>query len=552
LNPAVRGRTVVIAVALVAVTVVAVAAGAVALNVLAPSGAQGAPRFVEEAQSAGLVHSYEGGFDYFVGGGVATFDCNDDRLPELYLAGGEAPAQLFVNRSTAGGALSFQPIASAVTDLDAVTGAYPLDVDGDGMTDLAVLRHGENLLLRGLGECTYERANERWGFDGGAVWSTAFSAKWDRGATWPTIAVGNYLTPAAPSGLRGCEDNMLFLPNAGGSGFGAPQTLAPSWCSLSLLFTDWDRSGRRDLRVSNDRHYYSDYGDGQEQLWRVAPGEAARQYTAEDGWKRVRVFGMGIADYDVTDDGYPDYYLTSQADNKLQMLAEGPATPTYEDIALERGVTAHRPLHGDTTLPSTAWHAEFQDVNNDGYADLFVSKGNVEAQLDHAALDPSNLFLGQPDGTFREVSEEAGIVDFGRARGASIADLNLDGLLDLVVVRRLENVLVYRNVGSGSAGQPAALGNWVGLDLEQDGANRNAVGAWIEVRVGENVMQRELTVGGGHVSGELGPVHFGLGSASAAEVRVTWPEGRASDWQNLAANRAYALSPDQPPREISQ
>ena len=69
-------------------------------------------------------------------------------------------------------------------------------------------------------------------------------------------------------------------------------------------------------------------------------------------------------------------------------------------------------------LPSTAWHPEFEDVNNDGFVDLFVSKGNVEAQPDYATRDPSNLLIGQPDGTFVEGAEAAGIVDFDRARVA--------------------------------------------------------------------------------------------------------------------------------------
>ena len=42
--------------------------------------------------------------------------------------------------------------------------------------------------------------------------------------------------------------------------------------------------------------------------------------------------------------------------------------------------------------------------------DLYVSKGNVEAQLDYAMEDPSNMLLGQPDGTFVEGAEQAGIV----------------------------------------------------------------------------------------------------------------------------------------------
>ena len=56
-------------------------------------------------------------------------------------------------------------------------------------------------------------------------------------------------------------------------------------------------------------------------------------------------------------------------------------------------------------LPSTAWHAEFQDVNNDTFIDLFVAKGNVEAMPEFASQDPSNLLLGDPDGTFTESAE---------------------------------------------------------------------------------------------------------------------------------------------------
>ena len=58
-------------------------------------------------------------------------------------------------------------MADPATDLDAVTGAYPIDVDSDGVTDLVVLRWGENVSLRGLGDCRFERANEAWGSKAG-------------------------------------------------------------------------------------------------------------------------------------------------------------------------------------------------------------------------------------------------------------------------------------------------------------------------------------------------------------------------------------------------
>jgi hypothetical protein len=496
-----------------------------------------APRYVEEAATAGVDHRYDGDFEYFVGGGVAVLDCDIDGRPDLYLAGGERPAALFRNASPVGGALAFEPVHDAATDLDAVTGAYPLDIDSDGLTDLAVLRYGENVLLRGTGACRFERANERWGLDGGSAWTTAFSATWEDDETLPTLAFGNYLIPDESRTRIQCDASELVRPD--GDRYGVPLRLEPGWCALSMLFSDWDRTGRRDLRVSNDRHYAR---DGAEQLWRMEPDVEPRAYTEAEGWRRVSIFGMGIASRDLTGDGRPEVFLTSQADNKLQTLADpGSGEPRYDDIALSRGATVHRPYTGeDTILPSTAWHAEFADVNNDGLADLFVAKGNVEAMPEYAAEDPSNLLIGQSDGTFVEGAMDAGIVSFAGARGAALADLNLDGLLDLVVVNRREPVQVWRNLGSGTA-EARPMGNWLGVRLEQGAPNRDAVGAWLEVRAGDRVTRLELTVGGGHVGGQSGWTHVGLGTADAAEVVVTWPDGEVDEPIRVDANQLVVI-----------
>ncbi len=290
--------------------------------------------------------------------------------------------------------------------------------------------------------------------------------------------------------------------------------------------------------MSNDRHYYR---EGEEQLWRIAPGEAPREYTEADGWRPLQVWGMGIASQDLTGDGYPEVFLTSQGDNKLQTLEDGPAQPTYRDIALERGVTAHRPFVGGDVLPSTAWHPEFEDVNNDGFVDLFVSKGNVDAQSGNATRDPSNLLIGQADGTFVEGAEAAGIVGFDRARGAALVDLNLDGMLDLVVVNRRVPATLWRNVGQGDAEQPAPMGHWIAVRLQQPAPNVDAIGAWVEVRVGDRTVVREVTVGGGHAGGKLGWLHAGLGDADRAEVRVQWPDGETGPWMTVGADQFVTI-----------
>ena len=534
-----------LAIAAVAVVLVAgVGAFAVATRPVGQPVALGPPRFVDVALAAGVEHAYDGEFEFFVGGGVAAFDCDTDRLPDLYLAGGASTAALFHNETQPGGSLRFARRADPATDLDAVTGAYPIDIDGDRLTDLVVLRRGGNVLLRGLGDCRFERANERLAFDGGDSWTVGFSATWETpDAALPTLAFGNYTDMhRKPNARISCDDDQLLRPAPDGLAYAAPTDLEPSWCTLSMLFSDWDRSGRRDLRVSNDRHYYQ---DGEEQLWRIEPGQPPRLYGREDGWARLRIWGMGIASRDLTGDGYPEVYLTSQADNKLQTLADGPAHPTYEDIALRLGAIAHRPYSGGDVLPSTAWHAAFEDVNDDGFTDLYVSKGNVDVQPDYAIRDPSNLLLGQPDGKFVESGEAAGIMDFGRARGAALTDLDLDGRLDLVQVLRRDNVRIWDNTGAAGAASGATnetAGHWLGVALDQDVLNHDAIGAWVAVRVGNRIItEREVTVGGGHASGTLGPIHFGLGSADQADVRVTWPDGETGPWIPVGADQYVTL-----------
>lgn len=498
-----------------------------------PPRATAPPRFVEEAATAGIEHVYEGDFTYFVGGGVAAFDCSDDGKPDLYLAGGTNPASLYRNESPVGGSLRFAHEPDPATDLTEVVGAYPIDVDSDDVVDLAVLRVGENVLLRGLGDCRFERANEAWGFDGGAEWTAGFSATWEGDQTLPTLAIGNYLDLADLESRATCADSMLIRPVPGGTTYAPPTPLSPGWCTLSVLFSDWARDGGHDLRMTNDRHYYT---DGQEQLWHVEDGQPPRMYTAEDGWQKLVIWGMGIAQFDLDGDGLPEVFLTSQGDNRLQTLADGAARPTYTEVALEHGVTAHRPYTGGDVLPSTAWHPEFGDVNDDGFVDLFVSKGNVEAIPEYAAKDPSNLLLGRADATFVERAPQAGIVSFVRGRGAALVDLNLDGMLDLVQVNRRENVSVFRNVGWGTASASEPMGNWAAFRLEQPAPNVDAIGAWVTVRFGERTVEREMTIGGGHASGQLGWVHVGLGDADDAEIRVQWPDGQRGPWLELPVN----------------
>jgi hypothetical protein len=66
--------------------------------------------------------------------------------------------------------------------------------------------------------------------------------------------------------------------------------------------------------------------------------------------------------------------------------------------------------------------------------------------------------------------------------------------------------------------------------MSQPGGNRDAVGAWVELRTKAGTQIQELTIGGGHAGGAVSPLHFGIGDATSAEIRVTWPDGSIGEW----------------------
>ena len=331
------------------------------------------------------------------------------------------------------------------------------------------MRVGQNQLQMGFGDCRFGEGSL---LPPAEDWTTAFTAWWNNDGEI-VMAVGNYVDREDPEGPFGaCDDNYLLRPSQGDY---LATPLTPGFCPLSMLAAN-DARGRPTLRISNDRHYY--VRGGYEQMWDITE---ERFLGADDGWENVSRWGMGIASRDITGDGRDEVMLTSMGDQLMQLAnADG----TYQAAPFTIGTYAHRPHTGEDGRPSTGWHAEFGDVNNDGRADLFIAKGNVDQMPGLAMQDPNNLLMQNDDGTFSEAATTAGIATTDRSRGAALADFDNDGRLDLVVMNLRAPMELYRNITEN-------VGSWLGIRLNQTGSNSQAIGATIIIAAGVYVWYRE-------------------------------------------------------------
>jgi hypothetical protein len=320
------------------------------------------PTLHEEAASAGIDQSYTGGWEFFRRRGCGEFRCNGDRSSRSAdcrrsLAGGKVLRQRKRNRRPAGLQADANRIEAGRSDR--VLGAYPLDIDNDRHTDLVLLRLGRNLVLKGGPDCRFEKANRNFSIDGGGRGRPACRQYGKRATAFrPSRSAIMSTARHRERPFGTCEPNQLLRPGTGRSRlFGCQEAAEPGHCALSMLFTDWNRSGSpisgspmTGNITAVDRNSFG-----------ICQGRPPRLYTASQGWQRLTVWGMGIAETDFDADGLPEYALTSMGDTKLQKLDEeaGEDRPTYRDIAFELGATAHRPYAGGDSKPSTGWHSEF-------------------------------------------------------------------------------------------------------------------------------------------------------------------------------------------------
>ncbi len=489
-------------------------------------------------------------------GGVAVFDYDNDKRPDIYFINGAAQPSLtktapkFFNRlyrNLGGGSFRDVTLEAGVKGEGYGIGVATADFDNDGDTDLFVAGVNRNMLYRNNGRGRFEdiatvaglghKGAGRKPWSVGAAWFDFDNdgwldlfvvnyTAWDPAAEQPCMARNEriYCHPkhytGLPNSLYRNNRNGTFTDVSASSGIAAH---TGKGMSLSLL--DFDRDGRLDVFAANDtvpNFLFRNEGNGRFRETGLLAGVAF----SDDG---RAISSMGADARDIDNDGIDDLFVTANA-NETFPLFRGMPKGNLGDITYASGI-------GRVTMPLTGWSNGIFDFNNDGHKDLFAACGALDPNTERFSSRASrqrNLVLANPGrGQFADVSADVGTASQqqGRHRGAAFGDLDGDGRIDAVVTRIGEPAEVLWN-------RSPVPNHWIAIRLRGMRSNRDGLGARIRVTSAAGSQWNRATTAVGYASASDRVVHFGLGMDSrVTRIEIEWPAGTRQVIENVEADR---------------
>ncbi|MCY3738789.1 MAG: CRTAC1 family protein [Gemmatimonadaceae bacterium] len=540
------------------------------LLLTAPS-ADGQVTFLDVTDQAGVGFHYTHGgtgrkhFIETMGPGCAFLDYDGDGRLDIYAVNGHAldgsePIEANeLYRNLGDGTFREVGREAGADDRGYGVGVTAADYDNDGDLDLFLTNYGPNVLLRGRGDGTFADHTAQAGV-GDSLWGTgcAFLDYDNDGlldlyvanyVEYSLDAEGRDLTPyflsapgqelsadlrayPSPENFPGSPD--VLYRNAGDGTYAdvtaAAGVLDPAGKGMGIVCADYDGDGDSDVFVANDQtanFLYRNDGDGTFTDVALLSGVG---YSG-DGRPEASM-GADFGDYD--NDGLLDLVVPNFHREPTSLYRnEGDGLFSWESM---------RSGLGRPSLAWVGWGTAFLDYDNDGFLDVFVANGHT---LDNADLFDASSSYAQPDqlfrniaGRFEDVSAASGeaLAAAKVSRGAAFGDYDDDGDTDIFVVHSTGRADLLRNEGGNA-------GHWLQVRTVGERANRDGVGARIEVVSGDLRQVREIRTGSGLYSQNDLRASFGLGERERVELlEVRWPGGGVDRVEGLSVNRLVVVA----------
>ncbi|HVU18386.1 MAG TPA: FG-GAP-like repeat-containing protein [Candidatus Didemnitutus sp.] len=507
-----------------------------------------------------------------IGTGVAIGDYDGDGRPDIFVVSKTEGCHLFRNL----GDYKFEDVTemAGVADHGADAGIWKsgvsfVDVNNDGRLDIYVCRfNAPNLLYINQGDGTFKEEAKKYGLDIADSSVMASFCDYDRDGWLDVYITTNLLDITKHSnGQRG----YLLHHNRDGTFTNVTDRagITDESQSHSATWWDYDNDGWPDLYVANDYGYqhpdklYHNNRDGTftNVIDQVIPHTSFSSMGADIG----DVNNDGRIDFLVADMAatthFKDQHSLADARAKTEEFDNASQTQKYHRNALllntGTGHTLEAAFLAGISTTDWTWSLRFEDFDNDGRLDLFVTNGfprdpgvdvirrmmNAESPQERIRImyaspmqAENNLaFRNRGDLQFENVSAAWGVDQKNVSFGAAVGDLSGRGNLDIVYSSYHGSVTLLRN--------DCATGHRIILDLRGTTSNRFGVGATAHLESASGIQTRQLVLARGYMSSSEPMLHFGLGDDSLVKrLTITWPGGKVQTFTDLAADQRYTIT----------
>jgi hypothetical protein len=494
-------------------------------------------------------------------GGIAVFDYNGDGRPDIFFANGANIATLKKDSPKYKNRLFRNDGKGKFTDVTDAAGlagtGYDIgvavgDYDNDGHPDIFVAGVHGNTLYHNNGNGTFTNVTAKAGLDKSV--DPQFGPLWSVAAVWVDVNndglldlfVVNYMqweySDKPLCAYHGIADychpryykpapDQLFINN----GDGTFTDVSAKWGvrdhpgkGMGVGMADYDLDGKQDLFVTNDAGYeflFHNLGNKFEEV-----AFDAGVALPDDG---NFISGMGLDFRDFNNDGYPDISYVA-LNNQTFPLYENTGKGTFRDVTTSSG------MRGES-MSMAGYGSAFYDFDNDGWKDLFVTRGHVESMpVPGADIDQYNTVFHNEgaSGKWVALTGEAGFkaAPGGRHRGCAFGDLDGDGRVDVVATALSANAEIWMNRSNNH-------NHWLDFALHGTKSNRDGIGARIKVVSKSGTQYNHMTTSVCYASSSDGPVHFGLGHDSDADsVTIWWPSGLIQTLNHVSADQILTVT----------